>query len=55
MLISNLGFGLLIITLIIAIYSGIAAMIGVTRNARVWAESAQIGRASCRERVYSGV
>ena len=41
MLISNLGFGLLIITLIIAIYSGIAAMIGVTRNARVWAESAR--------------
>ena len=41
MLISNLGFGLLIITLIVAIYSGIAAMIGVTRNARVWAESAR--------------
>ena len=54
MLISNLGFGLLIITLIVAIYSGIAAMIGVTRNARVWAESARAAAPHLSYRLDAG-
>ena len=41
-LLSNLGFGLLILTLLVSLYGIVAAIIGLRKNSLVWAESARL-------------
>lgn len=41
-LLSNLGFGLLILTLLVSLYGIVAAIVGLRKNSLVWAESARL-------------